>query len=86
MAGMSAHDAETYQGTLLMTLPELAATLRLDRATVYRLLRRGDLPIPVLRLGHSPRVRTVDVETYLAELAEDRRALRAIAPGRARSA
>ena len=56
-------------GPLLLTLPELAAHLRIDRATVYRLLQRGDLPIPILRVGRSPRVRSADVQTYLAELA-----------------
>jgi excisionase family DNA binding protein len=56
---------------LLLTLPELAAHLRVDRATVYRLLQRHELPIPVLRLGRSPRVRSVDVEKYLAELAAE---------------
>jgi excisionase family DNA binding protein len=56
-------------GSLLLTLPELAAHLRINRATVYRLLQRGELPIPVLRVGRSPRVRSTDVERYLAELA-----------------
>lgn len=57
-------------GQLLLTLPELAVHLRVDRATVYRLLQRGDLPIPVLRLGRSSRVRVSDVERFLAEMAE----------------
>jgi excisionase family DNA binding protein len=56
-------------GSLLLTLPELAAHLRINRATVYRLLQRGELPIPILRVGRSPRVRSTDVERYLAELA-----------------
>ncbi len=60
-------------GPLLLTLPELAAHLRIDRATVYRLLQRGELPIPVLRLGRSPRVRVSDLEHYLAEMADDER-------------
>ena len=42
-------------GPLPLTLPELAAHLRIDRATVYRLLQRRELPIPILRLGRSPR-------------------------------
>ena len=57
-------------GPLLLTLPELAAHLRIDRATVYRLLQRNELPIPILRLGRSPRVRSTDVENYLAQLAD----------------
>jgi excisionase family DNA binding protein len=56
-------------GPLLLTLPELAARLRIDRATVYRLLQRRELPIPILRLGRSPRVRSTDIERYLADLA-----------------
>jgi len=58
-------------GPLLLTLPELAAHLRVDRATVYRLLQRHELPIPILRLGRSPRVRATDVQRFLAELAAD---------------
>jgi excisionase family DNA binding protein len=65
-------DAELVpNGPLLLTLPELAAHLRVDRATVYRLFQRRELPIPILRLGRSPRVRSTDVEKYLAELAAD---------------
>src|SRR5262249_53787246 len=55
--------------SLLLTLPELAAHLRINRATAYRLLQRGELPIPILRVGRSPRVRSTDVERYLPELA-----------------
>jgi len=70
---------------LLMTLPELAESLRIDRATVYRLLQRKQLPIPVLRLGNSPRVRIVDVEAYLASLADEQSAERSVAALRWRS-
>jgi len=71
-------------GPLLLTLPELAAHLRIDRATVYRLLQRRELPIPILRLGRSPRVRSTDVEKYLAELAAEEQVEKAVAasPGR----
>jgi excisionase family DNA binding protein len=67
-------------GPFLLTLPELAAHLRIDRATVYRLLQRHELPIPVLRLGRSPRVRASDVENYLAELAAEEQQPRPIRP------
>ena len=74
-------DAELVpNGPFLLTLPELAAHLRIDRATVYRLLQRNELPIPVLRLGRSPRVRATDVEDYLAELAAEEQQLRPIRP------
>jgi hypothetical protein len=45
---------------------------------VYRLLQRGELPIPVLRLGRSPRVRVADLEHYLAEMADDERERRPV--------
>ncbi len=65
-------DAELVpNGPFLLTLAELAAHLRVDRATVYRLLQRRELPIPILRLGRSARVRSTDVERYLAELAAE---------------
>jgi excisionase family DNA binding protein len=74
MTKRTTSDAELVpNGPLLLTLPELAAHLRIDRATVYRLLQRGELPIPVLRLGRSPRVRVADLEHYLAEMADDER-------------
>jgi excisionase family DNA binding protein len=72
----------SVDGTLLMTIPELANTLRVDRATVYRLLQRGRLPIPILRLGDkSPRVRRSDVESYLAQLADDHTVSEIVASG-----
>jgi excisionase family DNA binding protein len=77
-------DAELVpNGPLLLTLPELAAHLRVDRATVYRLLQRRELPIPILRLGRSPRVRSTDVEEYLAQLAAD--CSDVVVPGRSNS-
>jgi excisionase family DNA binding protein len=55
---------------LLLTIPELAAELRIDKRTVYRLLKAGELPIQVLRVGQSPRVRRADLEHYLEQLSE----------------
>jgi len=43
-----------------------AAHLRIDRATVYRLLQRRELPIPILRLGAAHEFVPTDVEKYLA--------------------
>ena len=80
MTRRATSDAEMVpNGPLLLTLTEVAAHLRIDRATVYRLLQRGDLPIPVLRLGRSPRVRVADLEQYLAEMADDERGRRPMA-------
>jgi excisionase family DNA binding protein len=58
-------------GALLLTIPEVAAELRLDKRSVYRLLRSGQLPLQVIRIGASPRVRRRDLETYLERLATD---------------
>ena len=55
---------------LLLTIRELADELRLDQRTVYRHLKEGKLPIRILRIGQSPRVRRADLERYLTELAE----------------
>ena len=38
----------------VLTVPEVAERLRLSRTTVYRMLRRGELPM--VRLGRSWRV------------------------------
>ena len=56
---------------LVMTIPQLARSLQVDRATAYRWLVSGVLPIPVLRMVGTARVRTVDVERYLQQLADD---------------
>lgn len=56
---------------LLLTFDELAAALGVDRATVYRLKARGELPLPILHVGNSPRVRVVDVEAWLQQLADE---------------
>jgi len=58
---------------LTLTMAELAQALGIDRVTVYRLLKNGTLDIPVVHIGNSARVRMVDVEAYLARLAEDAR-------------
>ena len=56
---------------LLLTIPEVADELRVDKRTVYRLLRSGELDLPVIRVGSSPRVRRLDLEQHLARLAAD---------------
>jgi excisionase family DNA binding protein len=58
-------------GALLLTIPEVAAELRLDKRTVYRLVRSGQLPLQVIHIGASPRVRRRDLEDYLERLATD---------------
>jgi excisionase family DNA binding protein len=57
--------------TLLLTIPQLAEELGVDKRTVYRLFKSGELAsIPVLYVGASPRVRRQDVEAFLAEKVE----------------
>lgn len=34
-----------------LTIDEVAAKLGIDRGTAYRLAKRDDLPVPVIRLG-----------------------------------
>src|SRR5215204_5861297 len=56
---------------LLLDLQELADALAVHRSQVYRMLQRGELPLPILHVGRSPRVRVADVEAWLERLAED---------------
>ena len=56
---------------LLLTIPELAAELRVDKRTVYRLLKAGKLQLQIVHIGESPRVRRADLEAYLERLAAD---------------
>ena len=48
-----------------MTVSEVAASLRVSTMTVYRLINGGDLP--AARIGRSFRIRTEDLEAYLAD-------------------
>jgi excisionase family DNA binding protein len=48
----------------LLTAEEVAEQLRVSTMTVYRLIRRGELP--AVRVGRNYRVRTADLEAYLA--------------------
>jgi excisionase family DNA binding protein len=47
-----------------MTVSEVATSLRVSTMTVYRLINSGELP--AARIGRSFRVRTEDLERYLA--------------------
>jgi excisionase family DNA binding protein len=48
----------------LLTADEVADLLRVSTMTVYRLIRRGELP--AVRVGRNYRVRSGDLDTYLA--------------------
>jgi len=51
-------------GTSLLTVAEVASAMRVSTMTVYRLIKRGELP--AVRVGRSYRVRGTAVEQYLA--------------------
>jgi excisionase family DNA binding protein len=52
-------------GDRLLTVAEVAATMRVSNMTVYRLIKKGDLP--ALRVGKNYRIRESDVDAYLSE-------------------
>jgi excisionase family DNA binding protein len=47
------------------TVAEVAARLRVSTMTVYRLIKAGELP--AVRIGKSYRIRTDDLDRYLAD-------------------
>jgi excisionase family DNA binding protein len=47
----------------LLTAGEVADRLRVSTMTIYRLIRRGELP--AVRVGRNYRVRASDLEAYL---------------------
>jgi excisionase family DNA binding protein len=54
-------------GDRLLTVAEVAGTMRVSNMTVYRLIKSGELP--ALRVGKNYRIRESDVISYLAERA-----------------
>ncbi|MFI7496242.1 helix-turn-helix domain-containing protein [Kocuria sp. M4R2S49] len=46
--------------------PDVATVLGIGRSTAYELVRTGEFPIRVLRLGKKLRVSTVDLDRYLS--------------------
>jgi excisionase family DNA binding protein len=48
-----------------LTVSEVAELLRLSDMTVYRLIKKGELP--AVHIGRSYRLREDDVDAYLAE-------------------
>jgi excisionase family DNA binding protein len=53
------------EGDLLLTVREVAATMRVSTMTVYRLIKSGQLP--AIRVGKNYRIRESDVGKYLSE-------------------
>ena len=58
-------DTDRYlaNGAPLLTVAEVAASMRVSTMTVYRLIRSGDLR--AMRVGRSYRVRRSEVDAYL---------------------
>jgi excisionase family DNA binding protein len=52
-------------GDRLLTVGEVAATLRISNMTVYRLIKSGQLA--AVRVGKNYRIRESDVDGYLSE-------------------
>ena len=48
----------------LLTVAEVAETLRVSNMTVYRLIKSGELT--AIRVGKNYRIRTADLDEYLA--------------------
>ena len=55
----------SYAGDPLLTVSEVAATMRVSNMTVYRLIKSGQLA--ALRVGKNYRIRESDMNTYLNE-------------------
>ena len=52
-------------GDRLLTVGEVAATMRVSNMTVYRLIKNRDLP--ALRVGKNYRIRESDVDVFLSD-------------------
>ena len=55
----------SLEDDLLLTVREVAATMRVSTMTVYRLIKSGQLP--AIRVGKNYRIRESDVDRYLSE-------------------
>ncbi len=54
-----------FVGDRLLTVAEVADTMRVSNMTVYRLIKSGELP--ALRVGKNYRLRESDVDGYLSK-------------------
>ena len=52
-----------FVGDRLLTVAEVAATMRVSNMTVYRLIKGGELP--AIRVGKHFRIRETDLSGYL---------------------
>jgi excisionase family DNA binding protein len=60
---MPAHPTGDISDVKFLTVAEVAATMRVSKMTVYRLVHGGELP--AVRVGRSFRVTEEDVNEYL---------------------
>ena len=60
---MPAHTSGDISEVKFLTVAEVAATMRVSKMTVYRLVHGGELP--AVRVGRSFRVTEEDVNEYL---------------------
>ena len=60
---MPAHTSGDISEVKFLTVAEVAATMRVSKMTVYRLVHSGELP--AVRVGRSFRVTEDDVNEYL---------------------
>ena len=63
---------------LLLTVSEVADTMRVSNMTVYRLIKSGELP--ALRVGKSYRLRRSEVQKFLSD-----QSVHAVHPAQAQS-
>ena len=54
-----------YVGESLLTVAEVAATMRVSKMTVYRLIKSRQLP--ALKVGKNYRIRESDIDQYLTD-------------------
>ena len=54
-----------YSRPQTLTLGQAATLLGIGRSTAYELARRGDFPVPVLRVGRSVKVSVKAIEEFL---------------------
>ena len=57
--------ASPFLGQRLLTVAEVARTMRVSNMTVYRLIKSGQLA--AVRVGKNYRIRESDVDRYLSE-------------------
>jgi excisionase family DNA binding protein len=55
----------SFVGGSLLTVAEVASTMRVSNMTVYRLIKCGDLA--AVRVGKNYRIRETDVQRYLSD-------------------